>query len=239
MEVGTSRFTESEDRMAINFTKLTFTDHVRKQQIKYGSRNAYSMLEQKGEFCSRLSWQERLYIESRDSFYMASVSEEGWPYVQFRGGPKGFIKVLSDTTLGYADFKGNGQYISTGNFETDKRTMLFFMDYPNKKRLKVWAESTVLHIQDHPDLPILEKVKSPDYKAVIERVITFKVLAYDWNCSQHIEQRYTLEELEPRINEYQSRINQLKDENSRLQHIFTKGEEHDYNTDVMLEVGNS
>lgn len=202
--------------MANNFTELAFTDEVKKLQVKYGSRNAYSKLEQNGEFHTRLSWQEQLYIENRDSFYMATVSENGWPYVQFRGGPKGFLKVLDETTLGYADFKGNGQYISTGNFETNKRTMLFFLDYANQKRLKVWAESEVLHLQDHPDLPILEKVKNSDYKAVIERVITFKVLAYDWNCPQHILARYTLEEIQPVINEYQNRNNQLKYANKSL-----------------------
>ena len=134
--------------MTENFTELAFTESVKAQQEKYGSRAAYSRMEQGGAFRNQLTWQEQSHIEDRDGFYLASVGTNGWPYMQFRGGPKGFLKVIDDDTLAYADFRGNGQYISTGNFLDNKKTMLFLMDYPNKRRLKIWAEAEVLDIEE-------------------------------------------------------------------------------------------
>jgi predicted pyridoxine 5'-phosphate oxidase superfamily flavin-nucleotide-binding protein len=180
--------------MTENFTELAFTESVKAQQEKYGSRAAYSRMEQGGEFRNKLTWQERGFIEARDSFYMSSVGENGWPYMQFRGGPKGFLKALDDNTLAYADFRGNGQYISTGNFNTNNRTVLFFMDYTKQQRLKVWAETKVIEAADDPEL--LKQLSDPGYKAKIERIILFKVHAFDWNCPQHITPRYTKEEIQ-------------------------------------------
>jgi len=179
--------------MAENFTELAFTDSVKAQQEKYGSRAAYLRMEQGGEFRNQLTWQERGFIEARDSFYMSSVGENGWPYIQFRGGPKGFLKVLDDNTLAYADFRGNGQYISTGNFNANNKTVLFLMDYTKQQRLKIWAETKIIDASDDPAL--LNQLSDSNYKAKIERIIAFKVHAFDWNCPQHITPRYTKEEI--------------------------------------------
>ena len=180
--------------MAKNFTEYAFTDSVKKVQEQYGTRAPYQKMEEKDGFRNSLTWQEKSYIQNRDSFYMASVGENGWPYMQFRGGPKGFLKALDDNVLAFADFRGNGQYISTGNLNATKKTVLFFMDYTKQQRLKIWAEAEVLDAQDHPEL--LKKVKMPDYQAAIERIIIFKVQAFDWNCPQHITPRYTQEEIQ-------------------------------------------
>ena len=180
--------------MTENFTELAFTESVKAQQEKYGSRTAYSRMERGGEFRNKLTWQERGFISARDSFYMSSVGENGWPYMQFRGGPKGFLKVLDDNTLAYADFRGNGQYISTGNFNDNNKTVLFLMDYTKQQRLKIWAEAKVLDATDDPEL--LKQLSDPGYKAKIERIIIFKVHAFDWNCPQHITPRFTAEEIQ-------------------------------------------
>jgi len=174
--------------------EFAFNDSVRKVQELYGTRASYARMEENREFRNRLTWQEQVYIESRDFFYMASVGENGWPYMQFRGGPKGFLKILDENTLAFADFRGNGQYISAGNFKATRKTVLFLMDYANQQRLKIWAEAEVLHAADHPEL--FQKVALPEYDANVERIFSFKVQAFDWNCPQHITPRYTKEEIE-------------------------------------------
>ncbi len=179
--------------MTQNFTELAFTNSVKAQQMKYGTRSSYAKMEQAGDFRNRLTWQEKGYIKNRDGFYLASVGENGWPYLQFRGGPKGFLKVLDDRTLAYADFRGNGQYISTGNLLDNKKTVLFLMDYAKQQRLKIWAEAEILDADSN--LELLEQVSLPDYKAKIERIVVLRVHAFDWNCPQHITPRYTEEEL--------------------------------------------
>jgi predicted pyridoxine 5'-phosphate oxidase superfamily flavin-nucleotide-binding protein len=178
--------------MANNFTELTFTEEVKNEQEKFGSRQAYERMESRGAFRNQITFQEELFIAARDGFYMSSIGKDDWPYVQFRGGPTGFLKLIGDNLFGYADFKGNGQYISSGNLKNNDKTMLFFMDYPNKKRLKLWARAEVFYADENPEL--LEKVLMPDYKAKVERIITYKVEAFDWNCPQHITPRYTEDE---------------------------------------------
>ncbi len=180
--------------MTDNFTELAFTESVKALQEKYGTRTAYSRMERGGKFRNQLTWQEKKHIADRDGFYLSSVGENGWPYMQFRGGPKGFLKAIDDHTLAFADFRGNGQYISTGNFIDNNKTMLFLMDYPNKRRLKIWAEAEVLDPADHPELA--QQLIMPDYEATVERIIVFKVHAFDWNCPQHIIPRYTQEEIQ-------------------------------------------
>lgn len=180
--------------MTDNFTELAFTDSVKTLQEKYGTRTAYSRMERGGKFRNQLTWQEKKHIADRDGFYLASVGKNGWPYMQFRGGPKGFLKAIDDHTLAFADFRGNGQYISTGNFIDNNKTMLFLMDYPNKRRLKIWAEAEVLDAADHPELA--QQLTAPDYEATVERIIVFKVHAFDWNCPQHITPRYSEEEIQ-------------------------------------------
>ena len=182
--------------MTDNFTELAFTNSVKAQQEKYGTRTAYARMEQGGQFRNQINWQEHRFIEARDGFYMSSVGENGWPYIQFRGGPKGFLKVIDDHTLAFADFRGNGQYISTGNLKTNRKTVLFLMDYAQKQRLKIWAETDVLDPADHPERA--EQLTQPDYEATVERIFVFKVHAFDWNCPQHITPRYTDEEINSR-----------------------------------------
>ena len=141
---------------------------------------------------NRFGDREKEFIAARDSFYVATVGEDGWPYVQFRGGPNGFLKVLNDQTFGYADFRGNLQYITTGNISHDDRVALFLMDYPNQKRLKIMARAIVYDADQRPDL--VKQLQNPDYRARIERVVLYRLVAFDWNCPQHITPRWTAEE---------------------------------------------
>ncbi|MFQ5603437.1 MAG: pyridoxamine 5'-phosphate oxidase family protein [bacterium] len=179
-----------------NFTKFAFTDSVKRAQEQSGSRKSYARMEVSGDQYV-LTEREIPFIQSRDSFYMATVGENGWPYAQFRGGPKGFLKVLDHTTLGFADYRGNMQYISTGNLNSSSKASLFLIDYPTQKRLKIWAESEVIDAEQ--DAELLAKLKMPDYKAHIERLIIFRIQAFDWNCPQHITPRYTREEIAAEI----------------------------------------
>ena len=175
-----------------NFTKLAFTESVNKEQEHYGTRNAYARMEASGDRFE-LTDKEASFIHSRDSFYMASVGENGWPYVQHRGGPKGFLKVIDNTTIAYADFRGNGQYINTGNIKADNKASLILMDYPSKQRLKIWAEVQIIAASENEEL--MKQLDNPAYKARIERLVILTVKAYDWNCPQHITARYTVEEI--------------------------------------------
>ncbi len=175
-----------------NFTKFAFTESVKKAQEQYGTRKSYARMESSGDRFV-FTEKESSFIHSRDSFYMASVGENGWPYVQHRGGPKGFLKVINDTTLAYADFRGNGQYISTGNIQTSNKVSLILMDYPSRTRLKIWVETDIKDADQEPELK--QQLEMPDYKANIERIVTLSVKAYDWNCPQHITPRYTVEEI--------------------------------------------
>ena len=179
--------------MRQNFTNYTFTDSVKKAQEKYGSRKSYSKMDDNGPDQYQIFQREIAHIQRQDSFYMATVGENGWPYVQFRGGSKGFLKVIDQETLGYADFKGNMQYISTGNINANKKASLILLDYPTKTRLKIWAETEILEPELHPDL--MDKLALPGYKAKIERLVIFHIKAFDWNCPQHITPRFTLDEI--------------------------------------------
>ena len=130
--------------MRQNFTKYAFTDSVKEAQGKYGSRKIYQKMDSLGPDQYQLSQREIPFIEDRDSFYMATVGENGWPYVQFRGGPRGFLKVIDQETIGYADFRGNMQYISTGNINATTKAALILLDYPTRRRLKIWVETEIL-----------------------------------------------------------------------------------------------
>ena len=179
--------------MKNNFTQYAFTESVKREQEKYGSRKAYERMERAGDRYI-LTAKEIAFIHSRNSFYMATIGENGWPYVQHRGGPKGFVNVLNPTTLAYADFRGNGQYISTGNIHSSNKTSIIMMDYPAQQRLKIWAETSIFEAGENPKLE--EQLKESNYKARIERIVKLEVKAYDWNCPQHITPRYTLDEIE-------------------------------------------
>ena len=180
--------------MARAFADIAFTDSVKQAQNRYGSRKSYAGFESDGGHRDRLGENEIAFLAGRDSFYMGSVGENGWPYVQHRGGPKGFLKVLDETTIGFADFRGNRQYISVGNLNADGRVSLFLMDYPNRQRLKLWARARVVHPDEDPKL--VARLELPGYKARIERGIIMAVEAVDWNCPQHITPRFTEAEIE-------------------------------------------
>ena len=200
--------------MTDNFTELAFTESVKAQQEKYGTRTAYAKMEQGGAFRNRLTWQEQRHIADRDGFYLSSVGDKGWPYMQYRGGPKGFLKVIDENTLAFADFRGNGQYLSTGNLSDSSKTMLFLMDYAKRQRLKIWAEAEVLDPAEQPELA--EKLILPDYDAKVERIMVFKVHAFDWNCPQHITPRFTEEEIQDSRQALTTRIAKLETENAKL-----------------------
>jgi ferredoxin-NADP reductase/predicted pyridoxine 5'-phosphate oxidase superfamily flavin-nucleotide-binding protein len=177
--------------MGHKFAELAFTPSVREVQEALGSRANYAAMERGADYNHLLTENEAAFIQARDSFYMASVSETGWPYVQHRGGPVGFVRVLDERTLGFADFRGNRQYVSVGNIRRDDRVALFFMDYPHRTRLKVLGRVRLLGL----DSEQLAKLEVPDYRARVERGFIIHVEAFDWNCPQHITPRYTESEI--------------------------------------------
>ncbi|WP_372879379.1 MULTISPECIES: pyridoxamine 5'-phosphate oxidase family protein [Spongiibacteraceae] len=173
--------------MGHRYAKLMFSPAAKALQSQGRSRDTYARMEQGEDYNYLLSDKEAQFIRQRDSLYMASVSESGWPYVQHRGGPPGFIKVLDAATLGFADYRGNRQYISAGNVQSNNRVSLFLMDYPNRRRLKVAGR---LEFVD-PDGARLQALLDPNYRARIERGVLIHIAAFDWNCPQHITPRYT------------------------------------------------
>ncbi len=178
--------------MARNFAEIAFTESVKAQQEKYGSRRSYARMEAQ-ERDAEISENEAEFIGERDGFYLATIGESGYPYVQFRGGPKGFLKVLDAKTLAYADFRGNLQYISVGNLTRNDKGSLILMDYANRQRLKIYARIEVVEAKDAPEL--IAQLQDTAYKAQVERAMVLHVEAFDWNCPQHITPRYTIEEI--------------------------------------------
>ena len=193
------------------FAELAFTDAVRAVQEQQGSRAFYQQGEVEPASLEdvRLGEAETAFIGVRDSFYMATVSETGWPYVQHRGGPAGFVRVLDDTTLGLPDFRGNKQYVSVGNLKGDDRVSIIFMDYINRRRLKLLGHVSIINPDD---AETLERLRLPDYRAKVERGFAIRVAAFDWNCPQHITERYTEAHLRRVIEPYQVRIAELEAE---------------------------
>lgn len=178
--------------MSARFAEIAFTPAVKRLQERNGSRKNYGNPPFADSPADRLGEGEAEFIAGRDSFYMATVSETGWPYVQHRGGPKGFLKVLDPQTIAFADFRGNRQYVSTGNLEGDDRVSLFLMDYANRQRLKLLGHARVVSAADDPAL--IESLRDPGYAARVERAVVIRIEAFDWNCRQHITQRFTEEE---------------------------------------------
>lgn len=179
--------------MSHKFFDLTFTPSVKRAQEHFGTRSNYERFEGGEPDFHGLTEEEADYITRRDSFYLATVGENGQPYVQFRGGPVGFLKVLDPNTLGYADFGGNLQYISTGNLSVNDRAALILMDCPNKRRLKILARARISDAENAQEM--IAKLQMPNYKSKIERAVILQVEAFDWNCPRHITPRYTIEEM--------------------------------------------
>ena len=194
--------------MATAFAEITFTPSVKAAQSLYGSRQANSGFELSEDPRNCLTKREAEFIANSDSFYQATVSESGWPYVQHRGGPIGFLKVLDKRTIGFADFRGNRQYLSVGNLNANDRISLILMDYPNRRRLKIWGHVRIAHENEDPGL--IAQLEVPSYRARVERGIIIHVEAYDWNCPQHITPRYTKAEVEKLIAPLLGEINALK-----------------------------
>ncbi len=179
--------------MSRAYSDIAFTSAVRAVQTARGSRAAYAPLDDTDDRRDALGEAEAEFIEARDGFYQATVGETGWPYVQFRGGPAGFLKVLDARTIAYADFRGNVQYISVGNLSGNDRVSIILMDYANRRRLKILGRVRLVDEADDPNLMV--RLVVPDYRARVERAAVITVEAYDWNCPQHITPRFTEAEI--------------------------------------------
>lgn len=190
------------------FAQLAFTDGVLAQQQVHGSDRAYRRALDGPAEADRLGPDERAFIAERDSFYLATVSETGWPYIQHRGGPPGFLKVLDDRTLGFADFRGNRQYITRGNLDHDERVSLFLMDYARRTRLKLLGRARV--VEDDRSLAVA------GYPAKVERAVIIRIEGFDWNCPQHIPQMFPRDAVEHALGHLRERIAELERENARL-----------------------
>ena len=197
--------------MAQNYIHTLFTDASRAMQEREGSRTAYARMEDgaTGE-PDQLGEKEALFIAARDSFYMASVTEEGWPYVQHRGGPAGFLKILDGNRLGFADYRGNRQYVSTTNLIHQPRVSLFLMDYPNRRRLKILGTARIVELDD--DVALVTALMTPEYSATPERAFVIDVVGFDWNCPQHITPRFTEAEIAQAVLPLNAELNQLRAE---------------------------
>lgn len=191
--------------MAHRFLDLAFTPHVLEAQQHYYGRSQILPASVQDD---PLGDDEMMFIESRDSFYMSSVSETGWPYLQHRGGPAGFLKVISTNEIAFADYKGNRQMLSSGNVATNDRVCLFLMDYPHRQRLKLLGHAEIIDAREHPEL--VAKVAPPDLIKITERVIRIRIVSFDWNCPKYITPRFTATEVNDIISPLKARIAELE-----------------------------
>ena len=198
--------------MGHKFAEIAFTTEVKKVQSEQKSRAGYARWEKNLDFNQLLSKKEVDFIRNRDSFYMASVSETNWPYVQHRGGPEGFLKVIDEKTIGFADYSGNRQYISTGNFRNNDRVSLFLMDYPSKSRLKILGRIKTISGDNTDELSPLV---SSDFSARIERGFIIHIEGFDWNCPKYITPRYTETQIK-------NIIEPIQKENARLKTLLAQ-----------------
>ena len=185
---------------------IAFTPSVKSFQKKYKSRGSYERMEERGGWQSQITPQLSHFLLIMDSFYLSTSNGEGQPYVQHRGGPRGFLKVIDHETLAFADFAGNQQFITTGNLKENNKAFIFLMDYPNRRRIKIWGTAKVIF----DDKELIDSLADPSYKAKVERAIVFKVKAWDSNCPQHIQQRYTLEDINDIIDPLNKKIVELE-----------------------------
>jgi uncharacterized protein len=199
--------------MAYGFLDIASTPGVRAAQEANGSGEYWGNFHGDRTF-DRFTPVETAFIAERDSVYMATVSESGWPYVQHRGGPPGFIRIVDEKTLAIPDFRGNRQYISTGNLTTNDRAALFLMDYPNRRRLKLYARVQARDLASDPELAA--ELALPGYRAKVERGLVIHLEAFDWNCPQHIIPRFSEAELAPALAPLRARLEALESENQAL-----------------------
>lgn len=199
--------------MAKNFAEIAFTETVKKLQEKHGSRKSYERME-KFNVVNGLTSNETTFIQNRDSFYLASIGVKEFPYIQHRGGPKGFLKIIDSKRIGFIDFVGNKQYVSAGNIATNNNVSLIMIDYPTKTRLKIFAKAEVVELKDNQEL--YDQLDLEDYKFRPERMMVFHIEAYDWNCPQHIKPRYTVDEINDAFLPQQDYIAKLEAEIKEL-----------------------
>ncbi len=191
--------------MATKFLELAITDSVRKAQEHYFG-NSQRIAEAPER--DALTNDETQFIQSRDSFYLATVTESGWPYMQHRGGAPGFLRVVSPTQLAFADYKGNRQMLSTGNLAANDRVCLFLMDYPARTRLKILGHAKVVDAREHPEL--VAQLAEPEARGIVERIFLIEVVSFDWNCPKYITPRYTAAEVEEAVAPLRERIAELE-----------------------------
>jgi uncharacterized protein len=197
--------------MRRKFTEIAFTPEVKAAQSKYGTREIYEKFVQQGITEDLLTTQEIEFIQARDSFYLGTVGSNGYPYIQFRGGATGFLRILNEKTLGFADFKGNLQYISVGNLSSSDRVFLFLMDYAHRRRLKIWGRAKVIE-----DASLLSELAVSNYPAEIERGIIITIEAMSWNCPQHIPLKYSEAEVKAKTQPLEARIKELEAKLAKL-----------------------
>ena len=190
---------------------IAFTPAVKAVQTAKGSRAGYARAERRG-WRTRVTPDLAEFLAGLDMFYLGTASAEGQPYIQYRGGRPGFLKVLDERTLAFADFSGNRQYITLGNLSENPRAFLFLMDYANQQRVKLWGTARV--VEDDPGL--LDQLRDPDYPGKVERAIVFTVEAWDINCPQHIHKRFSQREIQPVIDELRGRIAELEEALAKL-----------------------
>lgn len=198
-----------------NYAQIAFTDAVKSMQEELGSRAHYARLD--NQPAAKLGEREIAFLAARDSFYLATVLETGWPYVQHRGGELGFVRALSDATIGIADMKGNRQYVSLANMKKDSRVALFFMDYANRRRLKMFALARA--IEKDADRDLARALTPSGYEDAVERFILFDVQAFSWNCSQYITPRATFAEVDAALTPLLSRIKDLETRLSKYETV--------------------
>ncbi len=184
---------------------IAFTPAVKAVQTAKGSRASYAKVERRG-WRTRVTPDLAEFVAGLDMFYLGTASAEGQPYIQHRGGSPGFLKVLDDKTLAFADFSGNRQFITLGNLSENPKAFIFLMDYANQQRVKLWGTARV--VED--DAELLDLLRAPDYPAKVERAIVFNLEAWDINCPQHIHKRFSVQEVQPVIEQLQWRISELE-----------------------------
>lgn len=201
--------------MAQNYIRTLFTDAARALQQQAGSRDTYARMEEGGDGSpDLLGKKEAMFLAARDSFYIASVTADGWPYVQHRGGSAGFLKLLDGNRVAFADYPGNKQYISTSNLQAEPRVSLFLMDYPNRRRLKILGKANIVEPDEDPAL--LASLINPEDKAVVERIYVIEVIGFDWNCPQYITPRFTEAEIAAAVGPLTAELEQLRSEVAQL-----------------------
>ena len=196
--------------MTHSFADIAFTPAVQSLQERYGSRSQYARMQAKAG-PAELGAYESEFLTAADSFYLATVSETGWPYVQHRGGPRGFLKVLSSRQIAFADFRGNLQFVSAGNAAGNDRASIIVMDYARRRRLKLLGHLRFVAVAE-ADPVLVRQIELPGYRARVERVALIDVAAFDWNCPQHITQRFTLDQVEEAAKPLRDRIAALEEE---------------------------